>query len=209
MELIRYNESIHSEVSIDKVVKKGIRKIYFVYEGRNAWWSTWVHTYKPGCMHTTLDSAQQYVEKNRKRGSVFYIEEIPALTLEGKFISLIISQINCQEVLENYKSKHKNPIKGLNTCHITTGASLYQAYKSFAFDSLFWYVPPPKENSVLIFASKYKLKDLETYRIPTIYKHKSESVGSNYLLRWKASAVEARSNALSKAVMARQTRRCD
>jgi hypothetical protein len=71
MELKTYDKNLHDEILFDKVIKKGVRKIYYVSSGRNAWWSTWVKQYNSGCMHTTLDGAKKYAEKMRTNGSVF------------------------------------------------------------------------------------------------------------------------------------------
>ncbi|MDH1211735.1 hypothetical protein N5C38_11810 [Pseudomonas chengduensis] len=83
-----------------KKIEHGV--IYFVHEGRNAWHSTWVQKYYPGCMHSTEEGAIEYCEERRKNGSVFYIIEIPALITCFNYGKLIATQINTNIPLENY-----------------------------------------------------------------------------------------------------------
>ena len=168
MELNIYDKNIHADFLFDKVIKKGVRKVYYVSSGRNSWWSTWVKQYNSGCMHTTLHSAKQYAEKLRTNGSVFYIQEIPALVLEGKHISLVLTQINCQDVLQNYKPKSKDAATNTTHCHITAGSALCHAYNSFAYDSAFWTIAPPSKNSVLRLLCNTKLKEFDPYRASSI-----------------------------------------
>ena len=65
----------------DTIIRRGVRKIYYVFQGRNAWHSTWITQYNNGCMHINLDNAKKYAESLRACGSVFYIREIPALII--------------------------------------------------------------------------------------------------------------------------------
>lgn len=207
MELKAYDRNLHEEILFDKVIKKGIRKIYYVSSGRNAWWSTWVKRYNPGCMHTTLHSAKLYAERLRTNGSVFYIQEIPALVLEGKFISLVVTQINCQDVLQNYRPKSKDRITNTTHCHISAGGSLCHTYNSFAYDSAFWEIAPPDKNSVLRLLCDRKLKDFEFYRASKILNYKSESIGPDYCLCWNSSPFEAKNKSLAKIVATRPIRK--
>ena len=207
MELKTYDKNIHDEILFDKVVKKGVRKIYYVSSGRNAWWSTWVKQYNSGCMHTTLHSAKQYAEKLRTNGSVFYIQEIPALVLEGEFISLVVTQINCLDVLQNYKPKSKDLTTNTTHCHITAGGSLCHAYNSFAFDSAFWEIAPPAKNSVIRLLCDTKIKYFDLYRASNVNSYKSESIGPDYYLRWHPSTFEAKNKSLARIVTTRPNRK--
>jgi hypothetical protein len=207
MELKTYDQNLHDELLFDKVIKKGVRKIYYVSSGRNAWWSTWVKQYNSGCMHTTLDSAKKYAEKMRTNGSVFYIQEIPALVLEGRFISLIVTQINCQDVLQNYKPKSKDLTSGATHCHITANSLLCHAYNSFVYNSAFWDIAPPAKNSVLRLLCHTKLKDFDFYRASSVSSYKSESIGPNYYLQWHPSTFEAKNKSLARIATTRANRK--
>ena len=207
MELKTYDKNLHDKLLFDKVIKKGIRKIYYVSSGRNAWWSTWVKKYNSGCMHVTLHGAKQYAEKLRTNGSVFYIQEIPALVLEGKFISLVVTQINCQDILQNYNPKFKDLTTCTTHCHITAGSLLCHAYNSFAYNSVFWYVAPPAKNSVLRLLCDTKLKDFDLYCTSSINSYKSESIGPDYYLRWLQSTFEVKNKSLARIVTTRSRKK--
>ncbi len=199
MELKIYEKDLHADILSDKaIIKKGIRKIYYVSSGRNAWHSTWVKQYNPGCMHSTLQSAKNYAEKLRTNGSVFYIQELPALVLEGELTSLIVTQINCMDVLQDYKPKIKPPNNKSTCCYITAGNSLLHACKSFDHDSIFWKTAPPAKNSVIRLLCTIKIKDFDPYHASNISAYKSESIGPDYLLNWSASVFEMKNKSLVK-----------
>lgn len=75
-------------------------KVYFIYRDRNAWHETRSTQYKDGCMHASFESAAQAAENMREAGSVFYIEEIPALQFFYNKLSLVITQINTGQPLQ-------------------------------------------------------------------------------------------------------------
>lgn len=82
-----------------KIFSAKLIKIYYVSEGRNAWWGSWSSTFEiNGSFHTSLISAKRHAEKKRVQGTVFTIEEIPAIcfyTTEGL---IVIASINSQHI---------------------------------------------------------------------------------------------------------------
>ena len=80
---------------LDSSPLKGISRglLYYVHTGRNAWHSNWVTQYANGCMHTTLESAKEYAEKRRTRGTVFYIKQLPCLVFRSKDTCVLVTEI--------------------------------------------------------------------------------------------------------------------
>jgi hypothetical protein len=69
-------------------------QLYYVIEGRNAWWQTWTQRYRQDCMQEYLTSAKKICERKRVQGTVFRITQLPALAFRSDVGTLFISQIN-------------------------------------------------------------------------------------------------------------------
>lgn len=197
MELKTYDEKLHMAVHWDNIVKKDVRKIYYVSSGRNAWWSTWIKRYTSGCMHTTLNSAKLHAEKLRTNGSVFYIHEIPALVFEGSHISFVVTQINCADVLKNYKPISSCVNKKVY-CHVVVGTSFRKVYNAFSHNSIFWSVAPPAKDSVIRLLCHKKINEFDEYRSSETKSYRSESIGSKYSLYWNVSPFNIDGNSIVK-----------
>src|SRR5690606_42111191 len=76
--------------------------VYYVHTGRNDWHSTSVTQYYPGCMHSTLESAKNYAEKRRTRGTVFYIRQLPCLIFRSRKQTISVTEINNRNPLSGY-----------------------------------------------------------------------------------------------------------
>lgn len=207
MQLQRLNLALHSlPLASETIVRRGVRKLYYVTSGRNAWWSTWILRYRDGCMHTDLTGAKQYAEGLRTNGSVFYIHELPVLVVEGPTQSLLVTQINCSNVLSEYR-----PLGSDRTRHgtavmrrrIAPGVPLALAITSFDLASPYWDVAPPPSDSVLLFVAPVRLRDMAKYQESHVVKYQSVSIGANYPLRWPESRYEVKSSSLRRVVRAR------
>lgn len=89
----------------EEVTEIKLIKTYYVYEGRNAWYSTWIHQYYPDCLHLNLKSAKISAERKRNYGSVFYIQEVPAIYFEIKGHKYIVNMMDDEdEAMNLYKS---------------------------------------------------------------------------------------------------------
>lgn len=88
----------------EKIQKIEVGILYYVYSGRNAWHSTWITRYTLGCMHTNFESAKAFVERERVQGSLFYIQKLPSLIIEGTKNILYVTQINSNNPLCGYSS---------------------------------------------------------------------------------------------------------
>lgn len=216
MSLVNFdkNEKMHAEGEITRIVGC---KVWYVYDGRNAWHSTWVHKYRSGCFHLNVDSAKQFCEKNRKQGSIFYIEQIPALEIDCDHGSLFITQINTTDPLHGYSihASDMQPhiasgfLKDEIKKDLSIGAYLIQAATSFDRSSRFWIDPPPVKNSLVelwldnslkvniaksgeIFVIKNENPDLLDSE--PLKGFTSKSVGKNRPLTWDPRLSRARQN---------------
>jgi hypothetical protein len=186
------------------VRRRGLAKLYYVHDGRNAWYTTWVQRYLDGCMHTTFDSAKDYAESLRVQGSVFYIYEKPALVIEADDVVLVITQINCTDVLAGYSVTAvgdevgfgRKKIANAANNYLRRGSSLEGAFLSFDADSRFWRKRPP-HNSVIRVLGRTSLKAFES--VPDRCRgYQSFSSGGFYRLGWTERDNDARSTSLQK-----------
>ena len=74
-EILSINLGFYSE----EIISTQIKKIYYLVTGRNAWHSTWVQHFYKRCISTDYRDLENDAEKRRGAGTVFYIEELPAL----------------------------------------------------------------------------------------------------------------------------------
>jgi len=179
--------------NLEKIKLRGIRavKIYYCFYGRNAWHSTWVQKYYKDCMHSNLDSAKNFAELNRVQGSVFYIEELPALLFDGGNCSVLVTQINERCPLREYSanalredvSAGSKKIEGYRNNYLTFGSPMNGVVLSFEYNSRFWKNQQPRKNSVILL---YTQTELETVELKTtkLKTWKSSSLGKDYYLSW-------------------------
>lgn len=132
-------------------------KIFYLYRGRNAWHSTWVQHYYPGCMTDAISTAKSNAESMRGPGNVFYILDTPALAIESELGSLVITQINTGDPLggyeplpmaslvENGEFKRRRLPRRLKV-----GAPLAEIRETFQRGSPYWSVAPAMESDVLV-----------------------------------------------------------
>ncbi|WP_150497730.1 hypothetical protein [Roseibium aquae] len=165
--------------------------IYYIYQGRNAWHSTWVTQYWSGCMHTTLESAKENAERLRTQGSVFHIQELPALAFRSAKGVLVVTQINTLQPLRYYSADAVSSlpegfkrIKGGRENYLSKGAPLMGVAMSFLHSSRFWREAPPAENSVITVSSSDSNLTLKKLTKAKLCTFKSSSFGGGYLLSW-------------------------
>lgn len=156
-------------------------KVFYVWSGRNAWWSTWSTTYSPGCFHRMLKDAKAYCESRRTQGTVFYIDELPSLGFFTSDEALLISEINTERFFSRYDATRLTAItEALPVASIT----LRQFWHLFKIESPLWPVGYPKRNST--FATF--VKGVEPFEVvgkeQELVSYKSSSNGSNYYLGW-------------------------
>ncbi len=184
-------------------------RIYYCYRGRNAYWSIWAKHYFPGCMHSSLASAQTFAESRRAQGSVFYVEQLPSLLLSTGQICALITQINASHAdsphpLKDYSYLALSENDGWvhrvasNTKLVALGKGevLADVLSSFASDSNFWIVPQPRRDSVIMVAWSGSTNDFETLDSKNLRCWISKSIGPNYRLQWREEFTSTRSLAV-------------
>lgn len=176
------NKNLNTEASVykRKVIRVYVVKIFFWSRGRNAWYGTWVRNFYPGMsLHKTIEDAKEFSEKERKQGSVFYIDELPALIFEMEGgVGILVTQINTETPFSDLKfNEIGNYIKKKSYLTFEDIENVFNAY------SVYWKRTPSTENS-LIKVYLYNVSDfinLDRQRLKSFY---SQSFGKNYLLDW-------------------------
>ena len=107
--------SLNPAICSEEIKSVSIKKIYYLVTGRNAWHSTWVQHFYKRCISTEFRNLEKDAEQRREAGTVFYIEELPALCLETNSGCFVISEINTDYPLKNYDPK--NFLSERNQCN--------------------------------------------------------------------------------------------
>lgn len=178
----------------DEVVQSAeSKRIYYLIRGRNAWHSTWVQHYFPGCMSTRLGDAEADAERKRGNGNVYYITELPALAFQCSKGVFLVTQINTTSPLIGYspqvvtKAVAEEQILAPNAqnCYLREGSPLGRLAMSFKHDSPFWKRAPPAANSVIrLFAQGISLGRLESFDTHLSIRKSSASGGPKNALCW-------------------------
>jgi hypothetical protein len=177
-------------------------KLFYVYTGRNAWHSKWVQKYREGCMHTTRHSAERYAEKNRVQGSVFYIEERPALVFRGRQATLLVTQINCPAPLAGFSAESSSTAAVAVQPHddlpspLNAGVPLTDVALAFTPSSRYWRRRPARDNSVMLLIPDGTLGLLADLGPSTLALRKSYSSGPQYMLGWTNQLARCRGEAV-------------
>lgn len=150
-----------------------VRKIFFVTIRRNAWHSTNIGRYQSGCMHSNLESAKKFAENLRKRGNSIYITEIPALIIQGDFITVVMTQINCEEIAVGYHSYYDEP-----EAIVDIGYPIVNQLHKLNTESFAWRVTPEEENLKCLITYK-KIKDFEKYSGESVFTHQASFKNGN------------------------------
>jgi hypothetical protein len=156
-------------------------KIFYVSTGRNAWWSTWITRYTPGCMHSTIESAKEFCEDRRVQGTVFYIDELPSLAFFAPERALVVSEINTDEFLGRLDFKG---LTNLTTVLPVSSMTLHQMTFVFKPESPLWPESYPREDSSILSFCSAPLTLAEVSSKDEFSSLASSSVGPNYHLNW-------------------------
>ena len=218
MQLQQYHKS-YSAIENRTVNRIAGCKVWYVYDGRNAWYSTWVQKYREGCFHLRLGSAKKFCENRRIQGSVFYIEQRPALQIDTNDGTLFVLEINTPEPLRDYSSiavrseppRETRLVEGHKDSYFYKGALFDHLALTFERNSRFWRKQPSGRNSVIMLWLKHydwivPCRDenncLTIEKLPTpdplddvkLRGLKSMSVGGNLPLWWTEFESRAKSD---------------
>jgi len=156
-------------------------KLYYVTTGRNAWWSTWITRYSPGCMHSTLESAKAFCEQRRVQGTVFYVDELPSLALIAPQRALVVSEINTEKFFGRLSARR---LTHLTTVFPVSTMTLHQMTYVFRPKSPLWPDNYPRKDSAILSYCSDPDTLLEVKREDRLSSWASSSTGPNYFLHW-------------------------
>lgn len=164
-----------------------IVKTYYVWTGRNAWWSTWSTRYSPGCFHRDLESAKTFCENQRIQGTVFYIDELPSLAILAPERTLVVSEINTNHFLARYDVKR---LASITTALPVSSMTLKQFWYLFRIESALWPADYPKFNSAFVSFDKNPEPLEKIDKKQEVSSYSSNSTGPNYCLGWRSRPFE-------------------
>ena len=159
-----------------------VSKIYYVWTGRNAWWSTWATRYSPGCFHTTIESAKRFCESRRVQGTVFYIDELPVLTFYAPERAIFAIEINTEHFLGKLDQDLLASVT--NILPVST-MTLRQMHCMFKPGSPIWPSRYPGYNSMLVTYGSGDQKPEVVAITDELFSYKSYGQGATYLLGWE------------------------
>jgi hypothetical protein len=155
--------------------------LHFVIYGRNAWNTTWVTKYFPGCMNPRFGDAKRTAEKKRVQGSVFYIRQIPALQFINKKLSVIITEINTDSPLRDYCN-----LPEVLDNRLIDIFEYFSCSRPNSVIKLIRHNEPFGKKSDKLSVSQNDGNDLELLSpLTDLKRYKSYSHGKSYLLGWK------------------------
>ena len=156
-------------------------KIFYVSTGRNAWWSTWITRYSPGCMHSTFDSAKKFCEAKRAQGTVFYIDELPSLAFFAPERALVISEINTDAFLGRLDFEH---LTSITTVFPVSTMTFQQMSYIFRPESPLWPSAYPQRDSAILSFCSAPESLAEISQSDELSSFASSSAGPSYYLSW-------------------------
>ena len=195
MHLVDIKSAIEKSPHLDvaELIAIDGKTIYYLISGRNAWHSTWVQHYYPNCIATRALDLEKDAEKRREIGSVFYIQELPALCFETNLGIFLATAINSQSPLEHYL-----PVEFLQTGSINAslsngekssgfyvGQHLGVIVKSFEIPSACWKILPPAKDTIFcLYMAGGTLSDLDSLKDPLLKRSSQPSGGRKNSLCW-------------------------
>lgn len=143
-------------------------------------------------MHLSITAAKIYAENRRTNGSVFYIQVLPGVILRTAQESYIVTQINSENPLNDYRcfavkdedwlGNPKHP-KHLD-CYSHKNGSVDYALETFNPFSRHWIKALPKQNSLMVFGPLVTSIEVEPMKETHNKIIKSKSFGTKYRLGW-------------------------
>jgi hypothetical protein len=198
--------AINPSICADIVKSIYIKKIYYLVTGRNAWHSTWVQHFYKRCISTECRELEGDAEKKREAGTVFYIEELPALCLELNSGCFILTEINTHYPLKDYdprnylitRNQSNNNMKlKCTTEQVFVGNSLSVIIDSI--DSFECWNHSQKANTIFkLFLTKSSPSDFEAPSHPYAIRSSSKSGGKRNSLAWIIRAGKLSSEYIEK-----------
>ena len=190
MMLELFDPDRHVALAESRISEVRAVKVYYVTSGRNAWHSTWVKRYSPGCMHVSIDTAKEQSERMRKQGSVFVIREQPAVAGISTVGAVIATQINTPRPLAAYSQSALSgayPAPTLESAtdnYLVKGAPMLGFAQTFEWGSQFWRARQPVRDSIFLLALNRRDVELEALSKAKSNEFVSRSVGPKFYFHW-------------------------
>ena len=166
-------------------------KVFFLTTKRSAWHSTTTNRYRRFYpVFLNKKSAKLKAEELRKKGSYFIINEIPSIVIELQSGSIVLIQINTEEPFKHYSiealgEEYGRRRYGYLASYLHIGVNIFELLQTFRWDSNFWLINQPEQNSILAFHVNADKKEFCLLQEKTPLKfYKSYSNGSEYYLGW-------------------------
>jgi hypothetical protein len=175
-----------------EVVQAGT--LFYLFRGRNAWHGTWVQHYTEGSLSTSLAAAQRVAEQWRAQGSVFTIDEHPALICGTSLGTLAVTQINTKRPLWNLAKRRgaETAISEIQERILSKEppTSVEQLTSMLTAAAKYSWSPlcPPK--SLIMVATDLPHVDIVRLRTRNLKSWRSSSLGPQYYLSWTERSSE-------------------
>jgi hypothetical protein len=212
MSLERIDDELPESWRRLRIQSVAARKLYYVRDGRNAWWGTWVTRWYEKSFFFNLSGASSYAEGLRVQGSVFYILEVPALMLTVSKGFALVTQLGTDRPLADYQPPasleqmrqryDSSPYGGwLPRVESPTyiqrqlkrdplirqprqGRQLGSVMDTFHDDSLFWQPPGRERTIVRLLGTSDEGTPAAVRRMQVMRSWRSSSNGGEYPLAW-------------------------
>jgi len=158
-------------------------KLYFVSTQRNAWHRVTVRHYAEGCMHSSFDSAKGYCEGKRKQGTVFCVDDLPALAFCSGTRAVVVTEIDLDHG-NLFERLDQRFLKRITEVIPVPLMSLEQVARAFHAASPLWIPPYPRRDSAIaVFSNSAESLELLQDR-DAMLSRRSHASGAHYRLRW-------------------------
>jgi hypothetical protein len=150
--------------------------MYVLIRGRNAWHSQWVRHYRgPAALVTDLEDAKSAAEEQRVQGSVFYILEVPGLSLLSEAGPVALVEFHSANCFGKWKVNEKQDILRLGTpiAHVLNSLGPNGA----------WRKPIPEDSSFISGIARWGTIHSLPPRV-RLRSFESQAQGSSRYLHW-------------------------
>lgn len=163
--------------------------IAVLVRGRNAWHGTWVrHWFHNSHIFSDEESARRGAEPLRERGSVFYVNERPALLLTGLHSRVVVFDGFRDEPFHGFQGIGKHVATtsfGSYSTGVFPGSTMKEAVDAFQPGSSWWHQSPGWEQ--VRFANVPADFSLSPVKASSYTRRSSFPQGSGSLLGWDTS----------------------
>jgi hypothetical protein len=152
--------------------------VHLLLRGRNAWNSTWIRNYQgPKGLYANRSEAEIGAEDQRTQGSVFYVYEVPGISLMSEVGPVVLIDFHTDNCFGKWSDSHKESVLRLGTPLNVLMHSLGPLGN--------WEKPEPSEHSFVCGLANFGTLSPLPARRPLV-TYQSQAVGVDFYLRWKS-----------------------